>query len=310
MFWLAPFQSVYNITLQPLAPFTWFGLSLSTLDIIATFRLCLVLRQVRELQWNAHVAQHGPKAKREPRSFAKDAFNTLLVVYGGEAAMGPWLGITPSFMISGTVPILYILAQAIVEYMPEVPSMSFETELPLAIVDGFTRSFLLCTLVPPTVTQNASALISTSPWALLLSSLLTNSGFFMINTLSALSPGNFALTTPTELQPYGWATTDLWCAPAITGLYAFLTHAQPFWADLHGVLATLLGGGVVESGEKGPLGMVLQPVMTPEEARSFCAAILATMFTTRAVKNFRPELLPTRWRPVRQVEGGEKEKTQ
>lgn len=125
----------------------------------------------------------------------------------------------------------------------------------------------------------------------------------MINTLSALSPGNFALTTPTELQPYGWATTDLWCAPAITGLYAFLTHAQPFWADLHGVLATLLGGGVVESGEKGPLGMVLQPVMTPEEARSFCAAILATMFTTRAVKNFRPELLPTRWRPVRQVEG-------
>lgn len=78
-------------------------------------------------------------------------------------------------MISGTVPILYILAQAIVEYMPEVPSMSFETELPLAIVDGFTRSFLLCTLVPPTVTQNASALISTSPWALLLSSLVRSS---------------------------------------------------------------------------------------------------------------------------------------
>ena len=135
----------------------------------------------------------------------------------------------------------------------------------------------------------------------------------MINTLSALSPGNFTLTTPTELQPYGWTTTDLWCAPAITGLYAFLTHAQPFWADLHGILSTLLGGTgqTVVQGEKGPLGMVLQPVMTPEEARSFCAAILATMFTTRAVKNFRPELLPAKWRPVQvQKVEGEKEKTQ
>lgn len=39
--------------------------------------------------------------------------------------------------------------------------------------------------------------------------------------------------TPPELQAYGWMTVDLWCAPLVTGLYAFLTHAQPFWGDLH-----------------------------------------------------------------------------
>ena len=83
------------------------------------------------------------------------------------------------------------------------------------------------------------------------------------------------MQTPPELQAYGWTTTDLWCAPLVTGLYALLTHAQPFWADTHGLLAGLLGESQ-------------QPVkpLDPELARVVCVLVLSTLFVGRTVKTF------------------------
>jgi hypothetical protein len=78
------------------------------------------------------------------------------------------------------------------------------------------------------------------------------------------------------MQAYGWMTADLWCAPLVTGIYAFLTHAQPFWADAHALVTELLGG----VSEKG-----VQPV-DAETARALCTMILVTLFTGRTVKNF------------------------
>lgn len=75
-------------------------------------------------------------------------------------------------MLSGVVPGLYTAVQAIVDRLPAVPPMSMNTELPLSIVDGFTRAYLLCNLIPPVVTTNASPVISSSPWTLLLTSLV------------------------------------------------------------------------------------------------------------------------------------------
>ena len=88
------------------------------------------------------------------------------------------------------------------------------------------------------------------------------------------------------MQPYGWTTTDLWCAPFITGLYALLTHAQPFWADAHTVLAGWLGAsaGEVEFVDGASVQKVA-PV-DPEVARALCASVLAVLFATRTVKNF------------------------
>lgn len=85
---------------------------------------------------------------------------------------GPLLGIPPSFMLSFVPPGMYIVAQAIVEYIPVLPSISLNTELPLSFVDGFTRAMLLCSLVPPAVVTHASPVIASSPWTLLLSSLV------------------------------------------------------------------------------------------------------------------------------------------
>lgn len=84
-----------------------------------------------------------------------------------------------------------------------------------------------------------------------------------------------AVQTPPELQAYGWTTVDLWCAPVVTGLYAFLTHAQPSWADLHALIVEFLGGA----------GKAVEPV-DPETARVICALVLSGLFTSRTVVNF------------------------
>lgn len=75
-------------------------------------------------------------------------------------------------MLSGVVPLLYILMQALVERIPSVPDMSLNTELPLSLIDGLSRAYLLCNLVPPAVLANSSATIATSPWTLLVSALV------------------------------------------------------------------------------------------------------------------------------------------
>jgi len=265
---------IFRYSLKPIAPFSWFGAGISTLDVVATIRLCIVLRQIRELSLKRHVNAHGTKGI-EQDSFVKKVATTLLVVYGGEAVAAPLLGVPPSFMVSGLVPALYTVIQAAVEYLPAVPVPGPDTELPLAIVDGFTRAYLLCNLIPPAVTTNTSPLIASSPWTLLVTSLITaNGGFFLTNLFSFLNPTSLSIQTPPELQAYGWTTADIWCAPAGTALYALLTHAQPFWAELHSVLAQTLGAS--------------EPVkpLDPEYARAVTASLLASLFVGRTVKNF------------------------
>ena len=75
-------------------------------------------------------------------------------------------------MLSGAVPIFYVLMQGWVEIMKTVPELSMSSELPLALLDGLTRAYLLCNLVPPAVVAHSSAAIANSPWALLMTSLV------------------------------------------------------------------------------------------------------------------------------------------
>ncbi|KAF9236281.1 hypothetical protein BU15DRAFT_37151, partial [Melanogaster broomeanus] len=193
----------------------------------------------------------------------------------------PLLGTPPSFMVSGLYPMLYILLQAVVDAIPILPSMSIHTELPLSFLDGHTRAMLLCSLIPPVILGSSSAVVASSRRALLLSSflsserilspvsstrsharppqLITNGGFFVTNLVSFRHPTPLALTTPAEL-------------PLVTGLYATLTHAQPFWAE---VLAAALGGRAEKA----------EP-LDAEKAPSACALLLAMVFAARAAKTF------------------------
>ncbi|OJA15553.1 hypothetical protein AZE42_08167 [Rhizopogon vesiculosus] len=229
---LQPVVSIYRYALEPIAPFTWFGINVSSLDLVAAFRLCIALRQIRE---SLH-AKHDKLTPTEQRSFLRNVCTTLTIVFGGEAIIGPLLGVSPSFMLSGVSPGTYIAIQTIVEYIPVLPSMSLNTELPLSLVDGFTRAMLLCSLIPPAVVTHASPVIASSPWTLLLSSLvIANGGFFITNMFSFLEPTPLKLTTPAELKPYGWTTTDLWALcppnarPAILGRDPRRDFNRPWW---------------------------------------------------------------------------------
>jgi hypothetical protein len=86
-----------------------------------------------------------------------------------------------------------------------------------------------------------------------------------------------AVQTPPELQANGWKTVDLWSAPAVTGLYAFLTHAQPFWYDLHRLIVEFVGGAAA--------GKTVEPT-DPEVARVICTMVLAGLFSSRTVVNY------------------------
>ena len=105
---VAAIVAAYQYVLAPVAPFTWFGLNTSTIDLVAIIRLCFALRQMRESlrreydvrarrSLSVSTTANGDKdgvvtlVERpnippvEGRSFVRDALATLLVVYGGEA---------------------------------------------------------------------------------------------------------------------------------------------------------------------------------------------------------------------------------
>jgi hypothetical protein len=199
--------------------------------------------------------------------------------------------------------VLFTLMQAGVEWLPAVPAMTFEAEGPLSFFDAVNRAYLLCTLIPPAVVRHTDPALATSPWTLLITSfvrasglgsrcvlitgpqMMANGGFMLVNAFSFLQPTALALTTPTELLPYGWTTLDLWAAPLITGLYALLTHAQPFWAEAH----AMLSGAPPHADVKDPAGPAQSPGVTPldaETARAACAVVLMVTFAARTTRNF------------------------
>lgn len=86
--------------------------------------------------------------------------------------LATFIGVPPSFMVSGVYPSLYAAAQFVVDALPAVPT-SAELELTLSLIDGFSRAYLLCDLVPLPVVTNTSTFISSSPWTLLITSLVS-----------------------------------------------------------------------------------------------------------------------------------------
>ena len=101
---LAPIIELYRWGLQPAAPFSWFGIQISTIEVAAAVRLCLVLRQARELIAKAYKADAAkavagaseeekaaavaPGPKFEEKSLVRDLAATLIVVHGGDAIGG------------------------------------------------------------------------------------------------------------------------------------------------------------------------------------------------------------------------------
>jgi hypothetical protein len=237
-----------------------------------------------------------------------------VVVYGGEliccesycpiiqgesnltACPAPWLQFTPSFLTMPHYPLLLAVTQVIISMLPMVPSMSIYTELPLSFLDALTRAFHLTTGNSGFIVQHASPSIASSPWVLLIvSPIMANGGFFLVNVFQMLSPYGWHVKTPPEFLPGGWRTMDLWIAPLITGVNALLTQSQAAWIPYHRHIvqrvgrSTMFGAleyAVTESREsKGSVVADIKP-MGEVEARSICALVLCALFAYRAVINF------------------------
>ena len=121
---------------------------------------------------------------------------------------------------------------------------------------------------------------------------MPNGGPFFANLFSLLRPTPIQASTPPELLPYGWTATDLWAAPLVTGLYATLTHAQPFFAHLHALLFAFLsplGLAYLSDASAKRDGPSDQNVLAPLEAntaRAACAVVLCALYVNRAVRTY------------------------
>jgi hypothetical protein len=70
------------------------------------------------------------------------------------------------------VPITYGLIQTGIEWIPTVPDLSLQLELPLSFVDALSRTMLLVHDIPKMVLNSPYPQIAGSPWALLVASLV------------------------------------------------------------------------------------------------------------------------------------------
>lgn len=73
---LTPFNALETAT----------GVRISPLDVAGALRLALIMRQLKEMG-HANARKHGKQT--EAHSFVKDLSVLMVVVYGGEAFMGP-----------------------------------------------------------------------------------------------------------------------------------------------------------------------------------------------------------------------------
>lgn len=308
---LAPVIALYSYGLKPLPVFTWLGLPVSALDVAGALRLAVASRQHRELYHEQHitkVANHkgksggkaSGKAQRgaadetvEPRSRVRDFLATLVTVHGGEAIVAPWLGLRPAFFISSNSSISFLGAQALVDLLPTLPSPSLHTEVPLTIVHAFFRTILLCNVIPRVVAGHASPTIAASSYTLLLTAwIMANGGPFLSNLFSLVRPTAIEVATPPELLPYGWTATDFWSPMLVTGLYATLTHAQPFFTYFHTLFfAFFWPFGLARLSEvstkSGRSGNMVTPV-DHETARAVCAIVLCALNVNRAMRAYGP----------------------
>jgi hypothetical protein len=93
---LTPIVEIFRYGLQPVAPLSWFGIYVSTLDVAGAVRLCMILRQIRVMiskGYEAHAAQSKASGEKsnagggptiESKSLIRQIFATLLVTHGGD----------------------------------------------------------------------------------------------------------------------------------------------------------------------------------------------------------------------------------
>jgi len=121
---------------------------------------------------------------------------------------------------------------------------------------------------------------------------MANGGPFLSNLFSLVRPTPIEVATPPELLPYGWTATDFWSPMLVTGLYATLTHAQPFFTYFHTLFfAFFWPFGLARLSEASTKSGSSTNMVTPidhETARAVCAIVLCALNINRAMRAHGP----------------------
>ena len=125
---------------------------------------------------------------------------------------------------------------------------------------------------------------------------MSNGGPFISNLFSLLRPTQVEVATPPELLPYGWTATDFWAPPLVTGLYATLTHAQPFFAYVHSLLYVFfwpfglapLMEATAKTGMASGHRQHVVAAIDHQTARAVCAIVLCALNANRAMRAYGP----------------------
>jgi hypothetical protein len=121
---------------------------------------------------------------------------------------------------------------------------------------------------------------------------MANGGPFLSNLFSLVRPTPIEVATPPELLPYGWTATDFWSPMLVTGLYATLTHAQPFFTYFHTLFfAFFWPFGLARLSEASMKSGSSANMVTPidhETARAVCAIVLCALNINRAMRAYGP----------------------
>ncbi|QRV82107.1 hypothetical protein RhiJN_10122 [Ceratobasidium sp. AG-Ba] len=267
------------------------GIPFGLMDMAGAVRLSVVLRQIKKIKGA------GP----QPFDTQVSPWTNALILFGGEAVMCSLLSLTPGFLLSPNITLLFMGMQFLVnEVIGDPPPFLFSVELPISVFDAFGRALLLCDFAPSLVARHPDPAVANSPLALLITSeVLTNGGFFFVNLLNMLDPRGWRVDrTPPEVLPWGWTTIDLWSAPVVTALWATLTHwraeqNQPFWTDLHATYAVI-------SGSQGTEEKVAAPqAWSHSDARAACILVLSGLFVARTWWNMGPlPKFPSKPQPI------------
>ncbi|EJT99368.1 hypothetical protein DACRYDRAFT_23921 [Dacryopinax primogenitus] len=273
--------SVYKAVTRPLPV-----LGVPPLDIIGAVRLSVALRQIRGILSGSSGSKTRPGIDNE---LVRNIWTNWTVVWGGETILCALLAQTPSFLLSPVYPLLFLLGEVFAYCCPVPPAPSLPAELPLSIVDAFTRVGLLTTLAFIPILSHPVPEVAQSPLALIIAStLLANGGFFLVTSASMLSPQGWKPSTPTELRPYGWTAVDLWSAGLVTSIFAIMTRSQPWWGWVYDVLFNTycaIAPGVWQVEEA--------PIFDTDKARSICLLLLIIQFSARAMWNHSSPYIKT-----------------
>ncbi|OCF45818.1 hypothetical protein I317_00306 [Kwoniella heveanensis CBS 569] len=207
----------------------------------------------------------GKVVKKERASVWQELVGLMVVVFGGETFLAACTGVTPSWLVSPKIALLFCLTHIMQtrtpfrKLLPPKPTLGLE--LLLSLPDAIGRTLLLTRFsILPILHPATPTALPATPSTLILTPFILAVPFasLIFSATNFFSPSP-TFTTPVELRPGGWMMVDAWCPVVIPVI--FLTLIGPVKGWDHG-----LGLG-------------------EDEAVVACMGILWACFAGRAVYN-------------------------